>query len=139
MSAVSLSASTKSKVLSHSFTTKQITENRTITGCTQGVKTNKRFSVELEHKSWNKQANKDKKYSIPFPALLKLPLLNVDRQEYCQYLSWHCTNGKRKTTSIILNFNIISERVNINFTGHVQKLSYLKVFDLKLSQVDRQK
>ena len=87
MSAVSLSASTKSKVLSHSSTTKQITENRTITGCTQGVKTNKRFSVELEHISWNKQTNKDKKYSIPFPTLLKLPLLNVDRQEYCQYLS----------------------------------------------------
>ena len=49
MSAVSLNASTKSEVLSHSFTTIQITENRTITGGTQGVETNKKFSVELEH------------------------------------------------------------------------------------------
>ena len=59
MSAVSLSASTKSKVLSHSFTTIQITENRTITGGTQGGETNKKFSLELEHEL--KQTNKDKK------------------------------------------------------------------------------
>jgi len=49
MPAFSLSVSTKSKILSHSFDTMyRLQKTGTIMGCIQGMETNKKFPIELE-------------------------------------------------------------------------------------------